>query len=1253
LNALVRSVLEGEVFAPGACVRVVGRVHPLAGGRVDTKVGAGLTVAEILRACAGEAYAGGFVVYLGEHIIAPENFGRIRVKGGATLTFWPRLGDNTWKTILSLVVAVTALIVAPYLAPGLVTAFAAAGVSIAASTATALIAGGIMLAGSLALNALFPVARPDTSSDGLAGGSLNSIQGAQNQANLFGPVPVVLGRHRQSPFLAAKEYTEVSGDDQYIRVLLCLGYGPLQIDDVRIGETPLTSFDDYTIETRQGLVGDAPVTLYPSSVDELPLSIKLVNPSDGGGVDGNGGQWSTQVTSVDTDLISLDFAAPDGMYLVDQNSGKAVAWGVRVSIRYRLAGSSTWTTPADVAFNERALKPIRRGISYSVARGQYEIEARKHTGDGGEFVKDTIIWTALRSIKNTPPLAFPKPLALLALRIKGTDQLSGVIQTLNCVTTSLVKAYSGSGSVWNDNTASQWPPDLFRHVLQGPANARPVPDALINIANLQAWWTYCVANGFKFNQVISSVGSVYAKLCEIAAAGRAVPTFTNGQWDVIWDRPGDSIVQHFTPRNSWGLQLQRPYAQQPHGWRVGFINEDNGFTQDERVVYDDGYNAGNATLFEGMQFPGVTDPDLIWKHGRFHIAQSRLRPEKITINVGWENLVCTRGDRVRVTHDVLLIGQSTGRVKSVVGQVVTFDEVVTIVSSNTYGFQFRIPEDARVLTRAVDMTGLVSADYTVLTLVGDLSLVVPGTLFAFGLTSQASADYRVQSIQHQKDLIATLTLVDDAPAISTADSGMIPPYVPNISIPPDPFTLGVQSLTYSEVIDGVGATVRALVVLSWQVPRFGKIAAFEVQSRDDNAGDGIWQRVDTVTPPHVSSEIPIVAAGAWSFRVRCLFNDGTASDWEALEHLTLVGLSRAPDPVSNLRNTFISGRNHLSWDNPVDVRVVPVEIRKGASFEAAQIVDDAATAPWQTVGDDLYFVTAYVVSPFGERVYATPHQSIDILGSVATENIVVTHDERAEHWGGTFGGSVGVDQDNNFLRTSSGDDFLGRTDFLGTADFLDGSQPQIGGVYWSPTIVDVGGVSLCRISNDWTATGVPVGDDFLANPDFLGNPDFLKSYLSEFVRVRPIIRVAQDGVPTWGPVQVWSPDVYQGRVFQLGMQFEILPGPNGVDAGAIAYLLSWVWTIDVPDRFDSYQDLVIPVGGLPITFRPVGALADRAFNGGVNDEALPHLTPSQRNPNAGDQVVWTGLSLSGVTLKVMNAGIDVGGDEVNLLVRGY
>ena len=59
-------------------------------------------------------------------------------------------------------------------------------------------------------------------------------------------------------------------------------------------------------------------------------------------------------------------------------------------------------------------------------------------------------------------------------------------------------------------------------------------------------------------------------------------------------------------------------------------------------------------------------------------------------------------------------------------------------------------------------------EYLSLALVGDLSLLGRGILFGFGETGVESAVYRVQGIARQKDLIATLTLVDDAPAIAMA-----------------------------------------------------------------------------------------------------------------------------------------------------------------------------------------------------------------------------------------------------------------------------------------------------------------------------------------------------------------------------------------------------------------------------------------------------------------------------------------------------
>lgn len=1272
MNALIPSSIDGEIIPPQATVRVVGKTHPLNGGRIDCYVRAGSTIFEILMealsARPGMVLSRSFVVHVDGDVIPEAMWNRVRVKLGATVTFTPRLQDGAGlRSALGVVVALAALVIAPYLAPGIVSGLAAIGITASVATATALAAGGIILAGSLALNALFPVAAPSLSNESAA--SLNSIQGAQNQASPFGTIPAVLGRHRQSPFYAAKPYTEIVGDDQFLRLLFCWGYGPQQIheDTLKIGETPLSSYADIEIQHRQGFPDDPPITLYPASVDEVPLSIELSEPYTPLGPEL---AWVSQTTAVDTDWFSVDITAPEGMYRINQESGNADAYAVYIDVRWRLAGTEDWTTIYGAMNFSRSTGPSRRGFQTNAARGQYEVQVRKATLDANnDRIKDKVVWTAIRSGKNAAPISFPKPLALTAIRIRATDQLSGSINTFNGETTSLVKSYSGAGEIWNDNTASENCADLFRYVLQSPANARPRTDAQVDIVGLQDWWVFCRDNGFTYERVLTDKRAVFDRLKEIAAAGRAVVTFVDGKWGVIWDQPGAGMIQHFTPRNSWGFQGQRSYAQQPHGWRAGFINAENGYTADERIVYDDGWDETSATLFEGIEFPGVTDPDLIWKHGRFHIAQSRLRPENISLNVSWEHLVCTRGDKVRVTHDVLMIGLASGRVKSVDGQIVTFDEQVTIEAGKTYGFQFRVPEDVRSVDRAVDDADLDAGDYYSLTLVGDLSLIRPGTLFGFGETERASAFYRVKGIKNQKDLVATLSLVDDAPEIAQADQGEIPPYNPNVTIPADPFTLPPRDLQYQETIEGQGPSVKAVIVLTWQVPRFGNIASFEVQSRDDNAG-GPWTRVDSVLLPRTQSEVPLVSAGIWSFRVRCIFINGTVSDWVALDHLALLGLARPPDPVSNLRNTYITGRMHLAWDRPVDPRVVGIEIRKGSSFEAAQIVTDDAVNPWQTVGDDTYWVTSYVTSPFGERIYSDPKQSIEIERSVALENVVVSHDERAEGWSGTFSGSIGIDTNQNYLRTSGGDSFLDRADFLGADNFLD-QGAQTGGYYWSRHVVNAGRRAFCRISNDWTATGVPVDDDFLANPDFLAQPDFLKSYLSQFIRVRPVIRISKTGPgnafaetnmfepdnaflagTNWEPIKIWSPDVYDGWLFQMGMQFEILTDVE-LDPETIAYLLSWVWTVDVPDRLDSYQNLTIPADGLAISFRPTGEATDAPFNGGLNNEPLPHITPSIRNPVEGDNVTWENLTLSSVRVFVKNGGTAVERDEVNLLVRGY
>jgi hypothetical protein len=1256
MSGMVAKVLQGEILPPGARVRVIGRTHPFRGGRVECELEAGLSIAELLhQALSGSpelASSRDFIVHIDGHEICEINWRRVRVKPGGTVTFWPRLsGSSPLRTILGLVVAVAALVVAPW-AVGLM------GLTgLAASVGTALIAGGIILAGTLALNALFPVA-PAAVTDQTAAAALNSIQGAQNQANPFGPIPVVLGTHRQSPYYAAKPYTEISGDDQYLRLLFCLGYGPLNISNLQIGETPIASFAGVTIETRQGFAGDPAVTLYPGEVDEQALAIVLTSA----------GGYQLRTTAADTDQIAIDVTAPQGIYSANKTTGNLDAYTVVVTAQYSVTGAGIWNALGTLTFT-RSTGPRRLGLLLAVARGQYDVRVIKTTTDANNTsIRDEVDWTALRSIKNAAPIAFPKPLALVALRIKATDQLSGVINTFNCVCSSLVLAYSGSGSVWNANTASQNPADLFRWVLQGPSNARPVADALINLANLQTWWSYCAANGFKFNQVINSVGSVYDKLCDIAAAGRAVPTFIDGQWGVIWDRPSDSIVQHFTPRNSWGFSGQKPYAQQPHGWRVSFINEQNGFSQDERIVYDDGFSALNATLFEGISFPGVTDPALVWKHGRFQIAQARLRPEKITISAGWENLICTRGDRVAVTHDVLLIGLNAGRVKSVVGQVVSFDDTVTVVGGKTYGMSFRLAAQTSPIIRALDVTA--AGDYNSLTLVGDLTGIAaePGCLFAFGETAQEYAVYRVQAIAHQKDLIASLTLVDDAQAISIADSGTIPAYTPNITIPPDPFTLPPRDLKFQEVIDGQGAVLRAIVRLTWQVPRFGNIVSFEVQQQDVGAS-GPWVTVDSVPVPRTSSDVPLIAAGSWNFRVRCKFENGQASDWTSLLGLTLAGLASSPGDVTNLHLRTVDGQTVLDWTIIIDQRILSYEVRKGSSWDVALVVGDVISQPpWPTTGDGTYWVRGYILSPFGVRIYSLNSASITITDSIIARNIIVSADEQALGWPGGLDGGV---RDSGFIRTDVAA-VISQPFASEVIANLALSGVHIA-VYVSSRIVDIGQAAECRFWTDFEAVGTLIGADFLNTSDILASLDILGASPTRNIRAFPIWRFATLGsLDVFGPADVFAPtDAFAADItwqdwvaIASGTRVAryFMPGFVVIsdDAATNATGTKFSWFVDVPDRTDDYTELAVPSTGLAVTFYPggfdgaavVGQVA-LPFNGGPNGSLVPHVQRAIVNGTNGDEVKITNLTLSGCTVNVVNAGTNVTRTGVNLLVRGF
>lgn len=805
----------------------------------------------------------------GEYIAKAEWDALIPAENTQVSVYMPiRGGGGGGKSILRIIIgiALVALTVA--------TAGAASGLLVGygagiAAIGGALAAGAVGVAGQFLLNAIAPIRPPKQNKT--IDPPAYTISGARNQLSPYQPVPVVLGTHRFFPPLAAKPYTELVGQDEYIRILLAW-VGPCAISDIKIGETPIAEYPGFeadggsSIEIREGWSTDAPITLIPSVVNQTRVDVKLTS-ADG---------WVDRTMAAGYDELSVEIAFQNGLTRMN-SQGKRKSVTVEYRIRYREHGTGTWiyldgaisyssasvalstlsggmwsvyatnggtvelhpgignriasTRVAEFLWNGTAVSSLvnlgvanktglvtssdgtnisitsgtlihdtseftitgntssllRRSFSGQVDRTKsYDVGLLRVTPDTTDpnHVADEFYWTVFRGTKNDPPLNFPVPMAQIAIRIKAAEGAQNQIDIVNCVSSSYAPRYVTGAWETTATTTSNNPAALFRGVLMHPANKNARSAFQIDDDGLGAWYDLCVTEGYAFNRIYDSVSSVWDVLADVAFAGRAAPALPYGTWSADFDQAARTVMGHVTPRNSWGFRSEKQLIIHPHAFKVIFNNEANDYLEDEIIVYDDGYTSANATIIERLEFKGITNSDLAWKFGRYHIAQARLRPETYTVMMDFEHLTFRRNDLVMVSHDVPRWGDNWARVKSIQTSGanttgVTLDDVVTMEVAETYAIRFRLSDGSSLVRSVVnteDTTDTLTFTGTVPTVDGPQV----DDLCMFNISDNTAVELICLNIRRQHDMVAEVSFVDHATAIYSADTGTIPPFDTNI-----------------------------------------------------------------------------------------------------------------------------------------------------------------------------------------------------------------------------------------------------------------------------------------------------------------------------------------------------------------------------------------------------------------------------------------------------------------------------------------
>ena len=907
--------VDQEVAATPATYRVVARISPFSERNVTFNLSPDCTVADAIANVALPRDMT-YQAWIHDQPLDPTKLHRIRPNAGTTLYLKPTLHD-----------------------PVSLTAFIATALSVSTATATIIVSVGTLIIStalsfisSLLLAPKAPeIARnPDEP-------TVYNISGARNSAQPFGVIPSVLGKARFVPPYAGLPYTEIVDNDQYLRLLVVWSYGACRITELKIGQTLIDDYDDVEYEHVLNDGGATAVTLYPDQVRQEDLSLTF-NQDD----EGNYSDWQERTTPIETDEIGITVTWPQGLTQYS-SSGKRKDFTTHIQAEYSPTGAATWTSFADEDVVAHTAQPLRRSWRTTVTRGQYDVRVRyryviSKALKNPDRVRADATWTALRSFKNEDPIQLDG-LSYTAIRVRATDQLNGVIDQINAIVERRIPVYSGGN--WLTTGYSRNPADIYRYILTADENKRALGISSIDDDALATWWQFCDDNNFTYGHVIDFDISIWDLLVQIASAGRATPSVVDSKWGVIIDTYRPTVVQHFTPRNTWNYTGQRLWPEQPHGFRVRFVNQDRDYITDEMTVYDDGYNISNASIFEALEIPGVQNPDQAYVIARQFLAITRLRPEIHTFDVDIESLVATRGDRVLLNHDVPLLGTGYGRVSNVSGQIITLDQAIIMESGKNYSMRFRLA-DGETLLRSVVLT---VGEYTTVTLSNSDPITdTPeiGDLFMFGPVGAETFDLIIHSIRPNDNLTATIECYPYSPEIFDA-AASIPVFDSKVSIV---YTRSMKGPANPEITD-VALDERALTktALGDLLPG---INVFFRRGVSDPANDGRqytlaenfrvrWRESGTenkysYSPLLQDAEAYLIQGvengESYDIGVQAYDRFSASSSWTEALNQTVLGTTAAPTTLTSFVVNTTGDQTYVIWsygDIPIDV--IAYEIR--------------------------------------------------------------------------------------------------------------------------------------------------------------------------------------------------------------------------------------------------------------------------------------------------------------------------------------
>lgn len=122
---------------------------------------------------------------------------------------------------------------------------------------------GIMIGGSMLINALLPQPKISAENTGAQAKQAYFIGPQGNQARSGEPIATLYGRRRIYPDLIIQPYVEMSGNEVYLHQVFCLTQGKINVEQICIEKTPIQNFEEVEYKIYQP---NEKMDLFPDNV---------------------------------------------------------------------------------------------------------------------------------------------------------------------------------------------------------------------------------------------------------------------------------------------------------------------------------------------------------------------------------------------------------------------------------------------------------------------------------------------------------------------------------------------------------------------------------------------------------------------------------------------------------------------------------------------------------------------------------------------------------------------------------------------------------------------------------------------------------------------------------------------------------------------------------------------------------------------------------------------------------------------------